>query len=785
MTTHIPWRVSVRIFALIVWMFTAPAVVRGQGCDMTRWTRMSFDPEGRGGAAMAYDSARRRVILFGGTPTVADNSVLLADTWEFDGEQWTRRTTANSPPGRTGGVMAYDAARRKTVLVGGVVGDAAVADTWEYDGTNWTQRMTAVSPTSYSCMAYDAGRQRLVLFVGFRWVNGAPVYLSETWEYDGSNWMQRTPLSTPPPRSGATAVYDAARGRVVLFGGSRLINSQFQYFSDTWEYDGITWTQRTTAQAPSGRAGATMDFNPVTGKVVLFGGITSTNENFYFSDTWEYDGENWVLRADSAAPPARITTMVFNAATGRFVLFGGYSYINATFTHFADTWEHDGTNWSLRSAPTPPNRIQSAMAYNASIGRVVLFGGQPLNYPEVSFSDTWEHDGVAWVQRAPVTSVPGRSGARLAYHAGSGKLVLFGGTNTGVPFADTWEYNGTDWTQRFPADAPSARSEPAMAYHSLTGRIVLFGGRSANASALSDTWEYDGANWIRRVTNTSPPARWGCGMAENVATGKIVLFIGNADQGTTETWEYDGTNWRRIVTATSPSPRTACAMAYDATTGKVVLFGGVAYPNGHYVFYPDTWEYDGVNWTLRSNLATPSGRIHAPLTFNPTIGRVTLFGGVGSGVLSDTWTYGHGPLTIRRDPIGNRPSRGSYVDLSVVADGLAPLSFRWKRNGVILTDTGNTAGSNSNVLQIRTMSVAEVGTYSCTVTDACNVSVDSATAEITLCLADFDGDGHVKVADIFEFLHRWFAGDVSADIDGGGLGIADIFAFLDTWFEGC
>ncbi|HMN39873.1 MAG TPA: GC-type dockerin domain-anchored protein [Phycisphaerales bacterium] len=54
------------------------------------------------------------------------------------------------------------------------------------------------------------------------------------------------------------------------------------------------------------------------------------------------------------------------------------------------------------------------------------------------------------------------------------------------------------------------------------------------------------------------------------------------------------------------------------------------------------------------------------------------------------------------------------------------------------------------------------------------------------CPADFNGDGGPSVADIFEFLNVWFAGDVRADFDSsGGLTVQDIFDFLNAWFSGC
>jgi hypothetical protein len=65
---------------------------------------------------------------------------------------------------------------------------------------------------------------------------------------------------------------------------------------------------------------------------------------------------------------------------------------------------------------------------------------------------------------------------------------------------------------------------------------------------------------------------------------------------------------------------------------------------------------------------------------------------------------------------------------------------------------------------------------------ACNAPGNTVTP---CCYANFDGLNGVQVADIFAFLNAWFAGDLSADINGGGLAVSDIFAFLNAWFAGC
>ncbi len=70
---------------------------------------------------------------------------------------------------RCGHALAYDVARQRVVLFGGGGNTGVLSDTWEWDGSNWTQRAPTNSPSSrvYHAMAYDAARQRVVLFGGY------------------------------------------------------------------------------------------------------------------------------------------------------------------------------------------------------------------------------------------------------------------------------------------------------------------------------------------------------------------------------------------------------------------------------------------------------------------------------------------------------------------------------------------------------------------------------------------------------------------------------------------
>jgi len=132
--------------------------------DGTRWTAASaFEPPRRRAAALTYDLAHGRVVLFGG---VDDTGADLGDTWQWDGA-W-RPIPFGEPQPRARHAMAYDARRTATVMFGGMAGDGhPLGDTWTWSGVDWQPIVTAAPPARADhAMAYDAARDRIVLFGG-------------------------------------------------------------------------------------------------------------------------------------------------------------------------------------------------------------------------------------------------------------------------------------------------------------------------------------------------------------------------------------------------------------------------------------------------------------------------------------------------------------------------------------------------------------------------------------------------------------------------------------------
>jgi hypothetical protein len=308
-------------------------------------------------------------------------AALLADLAST--QNWIQATPPSSPAAATFPRMAFDSQRGRCVAFGGwnaPSGTIVFADTWEYDGANWSLQAPATVPDERDshAMAYDTARGRTVMFGGWDFNF---VLLGQTWEWDGTNWVDRTPANAPSARILPAMAYDLARGVTVLFGGDDAVGLT----NDTWEWDGTNWTQRTTTSAPSARSNHAMAYDLARGRVVLFGGATTTS---FLGDTWEFDGTTWSAIVTDGGPGARVDhQMVYDLQRGRIVLFGG----STTTADLNDTWEWNGTSWrELHTANRPTTNTAMAMAYDSVRNQTVVFGGFNAG---AAVGATWELGG--------------------------------------------------------------------------------------------------------------------------------------------------------------------------------------------------------------------------------------------------------------------------------------------------------------------------------------------------------------------------------------------------------
>jgi hypothetical protein len=205
---------------------------------------------------------------------------------------------------------------------------------------------------SWSAMCADPVNREIVLFGGCGLTNVANASPG-TWVFSpASNAWRKLELAVePPPRALAPMAFDPVSGKIVLFGGDRLD----QLYADTWLYDTKTrtWAEAKPARSPSPRFGHALLCLPTARKVVLLGGKGYSSATDYCAtlykalpfDVWTYDvaKNEWSLvqRLEKGGPLQPPTEAAAAAvADDDTVLFIGASTEKGT-SHNAWTWKAD------------------------------------------------------------------------------------------------------------------------------------------------------------------------------------------------------------------------------------------------------------------------------------------------------------------------------------------------------------------------------------------------------------------------------------------------------------
>jgi hypothetical protein len=243
------------------------------------------------------------------------------------------------------------------------------------------------------------------------------------------------------------------------------------------------------------------------------------------------------------------------------VLFGG-----AAGAPLADTWEWDGTSWSLQ-APTasPPARSFHAMAFDGSRSVVTMTGGSHqilVNGSVVNVElplELWDWNGSNW-QNLPIAAAPTRRMHAMAFDGARGRLVVQGGLEPEgivsttqsrmVPSSDTFEFvrNGaTVYSQggACPFSGPRLRAEslPFTGNPSFALQLALADASLPAMLGFATTPAFSPltfANGCRlhlgvptftsslQVTNPGGAARWALAVAANPALRGIQLWAQGA-----------------------------------------------------------------------------------------------------------------------------------------------------------------------------------------------------------------------------------------------------------------
>jgi len=276
-------------------------------------------------------------------------------------------------------------------------------------------------------MVWDGARSNVLLFGGVDRQD-----LRDTWIWDGTSWRPRVVEPAPFARHAHAMVFDAARARVVMFGGYSLVAP----LNDTWEWDGAAWIALKPAHSPPALRDHAMAYDPLRKRTVLFGGRAGHDNGNMTNDTWEWDGQDWTLVKTRPGPgpaPCYDHALVFDAGRGKVALLGGN---DPKGFPLSDAWEYDGT-WKLRPAlgKTPWPRTEFVSLWDPVRRAIVIFGGAQRRADESG--DSWVSTADGWT-RADVAPGIARIGSAAVFDEVRGAVLLFGGLTGYEPLADTW-----------------------------------------------------------------------------------------------------------------------------------------------------------------------------------------------------------------------------------------------------------------------------------------------------------------------------------------------------------
>ncbi|HVP57291.1 MAG TPA: kelch repeat-containing protein, partial [bacterium] len=327
----------------------------------------------------------------------------------------------------------------------------SIADAQPY---GWV-RLDAPAPLSVGSRAdapaaYDAAGDELAVFGGRDTTSHNDLlafgFTDMTWHVldDGS--------SAPPARSSHVMVCDSRDNRLVLYGGIGETG-----LSDTWQFsfESRSWSEITTLGAEV-RIGATAIYDPAGDRLVVFGGsdgqalrndVRALALRGGQTAQGERGPEPWALiNSGSGVTPQPRAYAVggYDAARRRFIIQGGVGGPSGD-SALADTWacSLETGQWELLdngSSECPGGRWQHAGAVDSDRGRLVVFGGRN---GAAEYGDVWifDLDQATWAQvngGFDQASPPSPAGAAAVFRPGGDQLVVTGGKSDQLSSSGVW-----------------------------------------------------------------------------------------------------------------------------------------------------------------------------------------------------------------------------------------------------------------------------------------------------------------------------------------------------------
>lgn len=509
-------------------------------------TTTGTTPPGRWYHAATHDTARQRMLMFGGE-TNAPFSQRFNDVWALDlgTAQWSALSPSGTPPApRVQPALAYDPASDRVVLFGG--GYSLPNETWQLtlSGPPAWSLIAATTPPEVRMnhqLLYDSALQRVLMAGGKDGGgNGTKV---DVWALEllPSSWQQVTHIA--PFRHEHTAIYDSQRGRIVVFGG---MTSQ-QARNDTWALTPgpePKWAQiETQGPLPPARMNHSAIYDPARDRMIVFGGYDGYSGG-YRSDVWvlTFGGTpTWSQLALPGGPSARSWhTAVYDADGDRMWVLGGERRVGVMCgTDYPENVTvYPGDAWTLSLGATPAwtqalggvrnlCSRQSAV-FDVARHRIVVYGGERdslacytghiVSYPNPTLAIPVTGPPAAHDLVALGTPPPPLATQVAAYDSHRDRMIIYGGYNSsGIVQGDAWALylGGATWMPLSPAgSSPGPSIGHTTTYVPGQDAMVLYS--PGSGGQRQGYFEGDGSVWTLQfedVLSVPAPRRLGLALA--------------------------------------------------------------------------------------------------------------------------------------------------------------------------------------------------------------------------------------------------------------------------------
>jgi hypothetical protein len=298
------------------------------------------------------------------------------------------------------------------------------------------------------------------------------------------------------------------------------------------------------------------------------------------------------------APSARQTVMVWDAADGYALLFGGLLKVPGEQSYFgvSDTWTYLNGVWSNITnsliGGSPPDAVNPTMAYDPFEQEVVLFGGAS-NIQADDQAQTWTYHAGEWTNITNTAGTPPYSRLAAVFTADlfDQQMILFGGLSQNASRTriyaqtDTWLFKNNVWSN---ISGQVSGSPPALIYAVGTydpseSGIIVLGTNYPGPPFYSETYLYSAGKWTNLTAALPTPGPtqvvglfvWDPSLNAAILSSSIEISAASFNYSISPiTWAFYEGNWINITTTAGAPPSGTLAGAALMPDGSIFAFGG-------------------------------------------------------------------------------------------------------------------------------------------------------------------------------------------------------------------